>query len=132
MIACMTLSVVLTAAGCGPGLQPVRGKVTYEDGSPVTKGIVVFESTDEKHALTARGDLASDGAYCLGTHKPSDGVRPGKYRVLVAPRIENPDQPEQPFDPRFSSFKTSGLEFEVKSGNNEFPIKVSRPAKPHR
>jgi hypothetical protein len=130
-----TFSVALLAvlsAGCGARYHPVHGKVTYEDGTPVTKGIVVFESKGADKALTARGDLQSDGTYRLGTQKPGDGAPAGMYRVLVTPRIEDPDAPEVTFDRRFADFNTSGLEFEVKSGDNDFPIQVSRPGKARR
>ncbi len=45
-------------AGCGGPLQPVRGTVTFEDGEPVSAGLVVFESKDGQPAVTARGDSA--------------------------------------------------------------------------
>jgi hypothetical protein len=120
--------LIVLAAGCG-GNYPVRGKVTYRDGTPVTKGIVVFEQIDAKPAVTARGDIQADGTYLLGTMKPGDGAPAGKYRVLVTPRLENPDEPEATFDLRFANFGTSGLEFEVKSANNDYPITVTRPVK---
>ena len=120
--------LLLIAAGCGR-YYPVHGKVTYRDGTPVTKGIVVFESKDTDKAVTARGDIQTDGTYQLGTQKPGDGAPAGLYRVLVTPRMENPDAPEDNIDRRFADFKTSGLEFEVKPGTNEYPIQVSKPAK---
>src|SRR5437899_2247879 len=80
------------AVGCGKGLYPVRGKVTLEDGTPLAKGLVVFESTQEKSPITARGDIQADGSYQLSTAKPGDGVPTGKYRALVSPRdYENID-----------------------------------------
>jgi hypothetical protein len=107
----------------------VQGKVTYNDGKPVTEGLVVFESS-EGPASTARGEIHADGSFELGTHKPGDGVVAGKYRVLVAPRTDPNaiDKPQQqaPFDRRYSEFATSGLEFEVKPGSNEFPIRLTR------
>jgi hypothetical protein len=122
-------------AGCGKGRYPVRGKVTLEDGTPLTKGLVVFESTEEKPPITARGDIQADGTYQLGTDKPGNGVPAGKYRALVSPRdyenidgLEGPRRPPS-FDPRFADFSSSGLQFEVKSGPNEIPIQVTRPAK---
>jgi hypothetical protein len=126
--------LLMLAAGCGSGPQPVRGKVTLDDGSPVTKGMVVFESLGGDPKITARGDIQPDGSFQLGTYKPGDGVPPGKYRVLVAPRedmedIDSPNRKPAAFDPRYSDFKTSGLECEVKSGTNEYPIQVSRPKK---
>jgi hypothetical protein len=129
----VALLLLPAAAGCGQGLYPVRGRVTFEDGKPLSKGIVIFESKDGEKAVTARGDIQADGSYRLGTHKPGDGAPAGTYRVLVAPR-EDVDAPERnpAFDRRYRDFNTSGLEFEVKAGPNEFPIEVTRPGKARR
>jgi hypothetical protein len=124
--------VLLAAPGCGRKLYPVRGKVTYPDGKPVSGGLVVFELEGQEGASTPRGEIAADGSYELGTHKPRDGAAPGKYRVLVTPAhdpnaIDRPSGPP-PIDPRYGNFKTSGLEVEVKTtGVNEVPLQVSRP-----
>jgi hypothetical protein len=80
------LLLLLGAVGCGGGLYPVRGKVTYKDGTPLTKGLVVFESSTRTPPITARGDIRADGSYELSTFKPADGAPAGKYRVLVSPR----------------------------------------------
>jgi hypothetical protein len=124
-------SLLFAAVGCGPRLHPVRGTVTYDDGKPVTEGLVVFESSDQEPASMARGEIRADGSYELGTYRPGDGAKAGKYRVLVAPKsdpnaVDKPKPP--PFDPRFADFSTSGLEVEVKAGTNEFPIQVTRSA----
>lgn len=129
------LLLVPGAAGCGKGMYPVHGTVTYNDGKPFTNGMVVFESAEGPKPVTARGDVQADGSYQLSTNKPGDGVPAGKYRVLVAPRIDiNAEMPERGLtvDKRYTEFATSGLEFEVKAGPNEFPIRVSRPAKARR
>jgi hypothetical protein len=124
--------LLLGAAGCGPRMYPVHGKVTYPDGSPVTEGMVVFESQGQEKPVTARGDIRPDGSYQLGTYKPGDGALAGKYRVLVAPKadpnaVDRPSGPP-PFDPRFANFATSGLEFQVGAGASDFPIQVSKAA----
>jgi hypothetical protein len=123
--------LLLGAIGCGPKLYPARGTVTYPDGSPVTEGLVVFESKDQEKTTTARGEIRSDGSFELATFKPGDGARPGKYRVLVAPKFDPNavDRPSKkpPFHSRYGEFKTSGLELDVTAaGPNEFPIKVTR------
>jgi hypothetical protein len=121
------------AFGCGKGHKPVRGIVIFEDGQPLTKGIVVFESMQSNRPITARGEIQPDGSYQLGTDRPEDGVPSGKYRVLITPIVENPDAPEPlAFDKRYTGFQSSGLEFEVKSGTNEYPIKLARAGKPRR
>jgi hypothetical protein len=125
----------MSAAGCGNGRYPVHGKVTREDGTPIGESMIVFESVDRTPNITARGDIDLDGSYELGTTKPGDGAPVGKYRVKITPLMANVDEPTHapPFDPRFSDFKTSGLEFEIKPGSNDFSIKVKQaPAKVRR
>src|SRR5579859_5968725 len=116
--AALAAALLLAAAGCGGGQYPVRGKVTFEDGSPVTGGMVVFESKDAQPAVTARGAIQADGTYTLGTHKSDDGVPPGVYRVLLAPPAPEEltrRKPKPPFEERYLDFRTSGLECEVHS-----------------
>ena len=125
------LAVLLVAcAGCGKGQYPVRGKVTLDDGTPVKNAIVVFESVGAEKPVMARGDTQDDGSYQLSTTRPGDGLVPGKYRVLITPRMENPDEPVKPaFDTRYADFKTSGLEFEVKAESNDIPIRLAKAKK---
>jgi hypothetical protein len=129
----VVLAVALPSGmvGCGASMYPVRGKVTYPDGTPLAEGMVVFESQGQEKLITARGDIQADGRYELSTRKPGDGILAGKYRVLVAPRADPNavDRPSRsaPFDQRFMNFNTSGLEFEVTpAGPNEYPIQVTR------
>lgn len=122
--------LLLAAGGCGRGMYPVRGKVTFDDGTPVTKGLVVFESQGGEQRVTARGEIQPDGSYELSTAKHGDGVPAGKYRALVAPIGEDPDNPKPPpFDKRFADYETSGLSFEVKEGPNDIPITVTKAKK---
>jgi hypothetical protein len=113
-------------------MHPVRGTVTLEDGTPLAKGLVIFERFDGGPALTARGDIGPDGRYELSTEKTGDGVPPGKYRVSINP-LDTSDTPDEqkvlPFDVKYLNLKTSGLEYEVKAGVNEFPIRLAPPAK---
>jgi hypothetical protein len=122
----------LGAAGCGASRYPVQGKVTFEDGTPLTSGLVVFEKNEGETKVMARGEIGSDGSYRLGTSSPGDGAAPGKYRVLVT--VPEPIDAEQAkrtpdVDKRFMDFNTSGLECEVKAASNEYPIKVTRALK---
>src|SRR5262245_41293493 len=105
----LAVSLSLVVTGCGAKLQPVRGKVTLQDGTPASGGLVVFEGRIGDEVVTARGDIQSDGSYELGTHAPGDGTAPGKYQVLVAPPpMVNADAPmRSPFNTKYSDFKTS-------------------------
>jgi hypothetical protein len=122
---------LLGAGGCGARLYPVRGKVTFADGKPVSEGMVVFESKSQENPITARGELRADGSYELSTYQPGDGTLPGKYRALVVPKsdpnaVDKASKPP-PFAPRYTDFRTSGLEFDVtEAGPNHFPIQVDK------
>ena len=125
----ISVCLLIFFAGCGSGMQPVRGKVTLPDGKPAAGSQVVFESDKEGKKISARGDVHDDGSFELSTFKPGDGVPPGKYKVQVnPPPMVNAEGPYiSPFNARYSNFNTSGLEFEVKSGvRNEFPIQVTK------
>jgi len=77
---------LVALAGCGESKVQVSGKVTFEDGTPITSGQVLF-STGE-YAVT--GDIKSDSTYKLGERKDGDGIRPGKYTVSVV-NVTKPD-----------------------------------------
>ena len=121
---------VFVSCGCGTGKYPVRGRVTLDDGTPLSRGLVVFESLDGTQG--ARGMIQPDGRYELSSARPGDGVRPGRYRVLVS-ALDMSDVPDEqkslPFDVKYTRFQTSGLEVEVKAGRNDVPIELSRPAR---
>jgi hypothetical protein len=131
----LAVSLTLSVAGCGSGKHPVRGSVTLENGAPLTRGLVIFERVDGGPPVTARGDIQADGRYELSTEKTGDGVPPGRYKVSINP-LDTSDAPDElkalPFDARYLNLNTSGLECEVKSGVNEYPIKLSRPSEARR
>ena len=64
--------------GCGGGVK-LTGTVTFEDGTPVEVGTVVFESSGS----ISRGDIGSNGEYRVSTIKPGDGIPPGTYNVYL-------------------------------------------------
>jgi hypothetical protein len=125
-----TACLLLGLAGCGPRMYPVRGTVTLEDGTPVTRGLVIFERVDGGPPLTARGDIEPDGRYELSTETPGDGVPAGRYRVSINP-LDTSDAPDEmkvlPFDVKYLNQKTSGLEFEVKPGAGDYSIRLAPP-----
>ncbi len=119
--------------GCSTGLLPVKGKVSYEDGRPVTAGSVVVESVAEGNAKrnSANGNIQPDGSFQLTTLKSGDGVPEGRYRVAVLSPPLSDDQVgrgEKPLvEAKYSQLDTSGLEIEVKPGSTEFSLTVTQP-----
>lgn len=118
---------MLMFAGCGSQVS-VKGKVTFTDGSPVTRGGVEFLTP----TYTASGPIQPDGTYVIGSKKSGDGLPKGTYTVTVwaYEEIENASgnpmaaKPAKPLiDLKYSSQHTSGLTCDVQ-GATVFDIKV--------
>src|SRR5262245_34648516 len=119
------------AAGWGGARARATGRVTYDDGTPVTEGNVIGHLEGSPTSSTPQGAINSDGTFSWGTEKPGDGAKPGKYKVAVIPRAlgdAEKDQGKLPaVDPKYSDPRTSGLEYEIKEGKNQLDIKVTKP-----
>ncbi len=91
----------------------------------------MFMCDDGKHL--ARADVRSDGTFDLRAGGSTKGVQPGKYGVCIVPpdtssQRENGITVPSVVDARFLNTDTSGLQFEVKPGKNDFTVTVSKPA----
>jgi hypothetical protein len=76
--------------GSGPKAYPVKGKVVFKSGQPVTDGKIQFQSTTEP-PFKSLADIDKDGSFTLTTHigaKKKDGAPAGSYRVVV--ELERP------------------------------------------
>jgi hypothetical protein len=135
------ISLLLLVVGCGKaGKYPtywVGGKVSFPDGTPLTKGSVTFRPVDSSAPVTSRGEIKPDGTYELSTFSQGDGATAGRYEVMVMAlpaynaRTAPPGSPPPPLliDSRFSNYSTSGLAFNVTTdpGKNQYDIVVTRP-----
>ncbi|QDU55507.1 hypothetical protein [Aeoliella mucimassa] len=124
---------LLPSLGCGGG--PETAKVTGTvllDGNPLSQGKVIFRPENGK---VAEGEIASDGTFRLGTFSDSDGALLGKHKVAVMAYSKanwppKYDQPDGSVDsgsliPLFyTSPDSSGLEYDVESGGNDFTIEL--------
>lgn len=120
-------------AGCSNNLKLV-GTVTYSDGTPVTTGMVNFDSGKE----TFMGKIDQQGHYSPSI-QGGRGIPPGNYRVwlsgtTVVPNIEGPNntvhqgKPVDSVARKYCNPDTSGLLFESQNGNsNRFDIVVEKP-----
>jgi hypothetical protein len=123
--------------GCSPSWKtyPVQGRVTFPDGTPLTHGTVEFESQNPSaKGLNARGEIKRDGSYRLTTFKDGDGAIEGAHRVIVVvpPQFLSQNMAGPPprlvIDPRFQSYASSGLTCTIVPGDNNYPIRVEKPA----
>ena len=111
--------ICLTPAGCGTKLHPVKGRVHFPDGSPLTVGRVVIDPG--KATTGSWGLIRPDGTFTMGTHTTDDGVPAGTHRVSIenAMTFPPPGLGGRPFTPqplihgRFTDPQRSGLTFEV-------------------
>ncbi len=128
----VVFSGAIALTGCAQSTFPVKGRVHYPDGSPVTHGRVVVESTGPAGSW---GSIRPDGTFELGTFSANDGVPPGTYRVFLMSTETFPPPgdtsnfvPKPLVDKKYASAETSGLSFEVPK-TVEWDITVEKPAR---
>jgi len=117
--------------GCGRPKYEVTGIVVYDDGTPYPGGgIVAMEADIDGKRVMARGAIGPDGRFILASQRPEDGAFAGTYRVRVLPQVVIDGPAPKGLDPRFQSFDTSGLSFDVEPGRNEFTLSLGpKPAR---
>jgi hypothetical protein len=127
----IVLGLLAGAAGCGEQRYAVSGKVAFADGTPLDAGTVMGETTlADGKTIMVQSSIAPDGTFSLGAERPGDGVPPGKYKLLVAPRAmsEVEERTLAPFiDRKWVRFESSGLELDVTASKTDFNITVTRP-----
>jgi hypothetical protein len=133
--------LILGCGGPGVGMQKVTGKVTVA-GSPMQDITVTFLPTSGR---PASGITDSSGNFTLATFSKGDGAVEGKHKVSFAYRPVKPSDgsggkpanipdssmsapakggaggttpgaPPAPFNAKYSSPETSGIEVEIGSG----------------
>ena len=78
------LLLAVCVAGCGRQMAQVTGTVSLDNGTSLTRGLVVFEGTVDGKPVMARGEVKADGRYQLGTAKPTGHAPVGLLIVVVA------------------------------------------------
>jgi len=110
--------------------------VIYKDGSDVevlAKGYVLFDPVEVAEGTvksSARGIIKEDGSFRMSTSREGDGVKPGKYRVAVAPPpaiVTRKKTPPVLLDQRLQDFQTSDLSYTVPGPNEEYTVTVWKP-----
>ena len=122
------------AGGCGGGLCPIQGKLTWKDGSPATElanSQVVFEQ-EEKHTSSV-GVIQADGTFQMMTLKPGDGVPAGHHKVAILEHRPNSNAAGTQLVPakldlKYADLNSSGLEVDIKPGKNDISFALDRAA----
>jgi hypothetical protein len=100
---------------------PVAGKVTFKDGKPLTRGVVIFAPDGAKGNASQhepRGMIDGEGNYTIATTPSLKGVIPGWYLVTIIAQ-EPYDESKSSWDPpwlinrKYGNRQTSGLTAEV-------------------
>jgi hypothetical protein len=122
------------SSGCGGGLCPVQGKLTWKDGSPakeLANSQVVFEQ-EEKHTSSV-GVIEADGTFQMMTVQPGDGVPSGRHKVAILEHRPNANAGGTQLVPakldlKYADLNSSGLEVDIKPGKNEVSFTLDRAA----
>ncbi|MEN6408071.1 MAG: hypothetical protein ABFC77_16575 [Thermoguttaceae bacterium] len=132
----VALAVVLCTAttGCRRSdrspIAPATGKVLF-NGKPLQFGLVMFVPD---HGRPAEGEIQSDGTFQLTTYQKNDGAVIGHHRVAItceksskSGEVEESPGPSL-IPPKYSEYKTSGLEATVKDKNEPFVFELTGKA----
>ena len=114
---------------------PVTGKITYSDKTPIPADEIMVRlvpleparnGTDVAGAATGYADGKSGVFDGVTTHKPNDGVVPGRYRVMVVPMKDH--EPNKALAAKYFSPTESPLVIEVTRDKHDFPdLHVDKP-----
>ncbi len=122
LIGLFALSVLLAGCGGGKPVAPGEGTATL-NGTPVTSGFVGFTpiatSEEKLPGKPATGAIGSDGHFVLSTYEQGDGAVIGRHRVAVTPQGEEDAA-------ALRGVELPENELEVKEGNNEFKLELTR------
>lgn len=128
-------AVVLTAAGCGGGapyaLHPVKGKVSYDDGSKLpgdNRSVIFYNISGGPRSPSS--NIEPDGSFELITADPGDGCPAGDYKIVIQ-CTSSADYAtgnlKQLVPAVYTDVKTTPLTAKVPGGN--YDIKLSKTAK---
>jgi hypothetical protein len=128
---CSVLLSVSCLLGCGTAGSPVSGKVTFEDGTPLTSGEVIFALSGANEYF-AKGKIGSDGTYTLheqviGKDAGRSGCKSGDFKVFIASTstyniTETTTEVTHIIDQDYSSKDKTPLKAKVPGGVYDFKI----------
>lgn len=129
------VAAVIFCLGCSSGspfqYQEVRGKLTYEDGSPLPSGGIQLKfiaqdvgAIEDAHPRPAIANLNGQGEFpCVTSYKYGDGLVPGKHKVAILNAKDKKGRLLVPVE--YTHVATTPLI--VDTADTPFEIKVPKP-----
>jgi len=121
---------LLFVAGCGSGHVQLGGTVTFDDGTPLTTGAVIFAT----ETFMASGRIDPQGKFLMGSLNVRDGLPTGTYRVYISGATEENPRADGGMwslvDLRYGCFTSTPLTCDVPAPKNTFDIVVPRNPTP--
>ncbi|EAQ79128.1 hypothetical protein [Blastopirellula marina] len=116
-----TLPLLMFAIGCGQGGATVRGKVQFEDGSPLTQGELIFDSG----TYSEIAPIDDQGNFTI-----AKGLPDGNYKIIVQGASEGDyTAPKMLIDKRYIDYRSTDLELNVEGSASDIVLTVDRPKK---
>ena len=125
--ACVLLCMTV---GCSDRLKtyPVSGQVVFKNGTTAHMGTV--ECKSREHGVLARGTIDQKGRFQLTTYRDGDGAVAGLHdcvivQMVLAEGVTHTRSTYGVINPKHGSYKSSGLQFEVKTSEpNDIKLMV--------
>ncbi len=123
---------VLFVTGCSgkTPTYPVKGTVSFEDGSPVMFGTIELLSTERP--INARGTIDREGNFVLSTFKEGDGAVAGKHQCVITQMVVDYYGVQVEHDhgdlvaEKYSRYSTTDLEVVVETQANQVKLVVDK------
>jgi hypothetical protein len=129
--------IMVALAGCPSGktMVPVKGKVTYKDGTVPQGAVAVVNFTPAENSTAtvrkgATGAIGPDGMFEMVTFQPGDGVNLGTYDVSFTVRSNPMDPNTSLVAPKYDSPKMSGYTVDVDGPKDNLRFEIEKNQAP--
>jgi hypothetical protein len=121
---------VVCCAGCAKSNVPISGTVSFEDGTPLEIGVLVFTNG----TYQGRSNLETGGKFTIGMLSEGDGLAPGQYKIYVSGAESVAPSPKGGMlklytplvAPKFTSAGSTPIEMKIDKGNESLDIKIEK------
>jgi len=129
LLAAMAVAALGSGCSSGPQIHPLRGKVVFKGGKPLTGGSIAFESVAGDPPWRAGAEIGPDGTFTdVSTLGPKgevlNGIVVGGHRVKIEFGRGGEDAPGIQVPARYLNFERSGITINVPAPGDEITIEL--------